>query len=91
MHAISYPTWHSGIYNFSNAGVISWYDFAVEIKAQVNSKCTVKPIPTSSYPTPAKRPAYSVMDKKKLTQDFEYVVANWKESLSACIQGMKNK
>jgi len=75
-----------GIYHFSNEGVISWYDFAVAIKEITGSHCTINPIPTSEYPTPAKRPAYSVLDKTKIQQTFGVKLYDWKESLSTCIR-----
>ncbi|MDP4262673.1 MAG: dTDP-4-dehydrorhamnose reductase [Bacteroidota bacterium] len=79
-------TTDSGIYHFSNKGAISWYDFALAIKELSGSKCRVNPILTSQYPTPAKRPAYSVLDKTKIQQTFGIVVKDWKESLAACIR-----
>ena len=86
MHVIGYASWHPGIYNFSNAGEITWFDFAVEIKNLLGSNCRVNPIPTSAYPTPAKRPGYSVMDKTKIKLVFGYVSVDWRISLSACIK-----
>ena len=59
------------IYNYSNEGVISWYDFAVAIKEFNGSHCKISPITTSQYPTPAKRPAYSVLDKTKIQQTLK--------------------
>ncbi len=56
----------SGIVNYSNAGITNWYEFAKEIKLLVRSDCKINPIPTSSYPTPAKRPLYSVLDTSKI-------------------------
>ena len=82
-------SWVPGIYHFSNEGIISWYDFAVAIKEITRSKCEVKPIPTSAYPTPAKRPAYSVLDKNKIQQSFGISLKNWKDSLSICIEKIK--
>jgi dTDP-4-dehydrorhamnose reductase len=70
-----------GIYHFSNNGIISWFDFAVAIKEISGSNCKVNPIPTSAYPTPAKRPAYSAFDKQKIQQAFPITVPDWKESL----------
>jgi len=78
-------TTHAGIYHFSNEGIISWYDFAVAIKEITGSNCKVNAIPTSAYPTPAKRPAYSVLDKSKIQQTFGISLKNWKDSLSLCI------
>ena len=82
--------WLPGIYNFSNEGIISWYDFAKAIKEITNSPCDVKPISTKEYPTPAKRPAYSVLDKTKIQQTFGIKLKNWKESLRTCIGNMQN-
>jgi dTDP-4-dehydrorhamnose reductase len=74
------------IYHYSNAGIISWYDFAVAIKEIKQLDCLVHPIPTSAYPTPAKRPAYSGMDTKKIAEDFNLSIHPWKESLINCLQ-----
>jgi dTDP-4-dehydrorhamnose reductase len=74
-----------GIYHFSNEGVISWFDFAVAIKEAISSSCIVNPIPTSAFPTPAKRPAYSVLDKTKIQQTFGIRLKDWKESLANCL------
>ena len=70
-----------GIYNYSNEGVCSWYDFATAIFHQKEIKIDLKPIPTSAYPTPAKRPAYSVLDKKKIKDTFNIEISEWKASL----------
>lgn len=74
------------IYHFSNLGIASWYEFAVEIMSLGNLSCQVSPIPTSGYPTPATRPSYSVMDKSKLMTDFNYTIPDWKQSLAECIR-----
>lgn len=79
----------SGIYHFSNEGVISWYDFAEEIKKLTGSTCNIQPIPTEQYPTPAKRPAYSVFDKTKIQKTFSIQLKDWKQSLAACIHKLK--
>ena len=86
---ISSGKWHPGIYHYSNEGVISWYDFAVAIKELSGSNCSVKPIPTSRYPTPAKRPAYSVLDKTKIQAVFGLRLKDWKSSLATCISLIK--
>jgi dTDP-4-dehydrorhamnose reductase len=74
-----------GIYNYSNTGIISWYEFALAIKELSKSKCIVNPIPTAQYPTPAKRPQYSVLDTTKIQQTFNIVIPEWKESLQKCL------
>ena len=75
-----------GIYNFSNEGQCSWYDFANEIFRQKGVSIDLKPIPTSAYPTPAKRPAYSVLDKTKIRSTFDIKINDWQTSLSACLK-----
>lgn len=75
---------HSGIYHYSNTGVISWYDFAIAICNLADLSTTIIPIPTSAYPTPAKRPAYSVMDSSKTEIDFGIGLLHWSDSLRKC-------
>ena len=58
--------WEPGIYHYSNEGEISWFDFAVAIKENAQKSCIVRGIPASNYPTPAERPAYSLLDKSKI-------------------------
>lgn len=71
-----------GIYNFSNEGQCSWYDFAKKI-FEINSiSIILVPIPSSSFPTPAKRPAYSVLDKSKIKTAFGMDIKGWEESLN---------
>jgi len=74
------------LYHFSNEGVISWYDFAKAIMEMVEVDCQVNPIESYQYPTPAKRPHYSVLNKSKLKEDFNYKIPYWKDSLKECIQ-----
>ena len=74
-------TEHYGVYNFSNEGECSWYDFAKEIFHQNSVKIDLKAIPTTAYPTPAKRPAYSVLNKSKIKNTFAIEILDWKESL----------
>ena len=80
-----------GVYHFSNEGVCSWYDFATEIFRQERVNCQVKPIETIEYPTPAKRPHYSVMNKRKIKNAFELTIPHWTESLSDCLTQLKAK
>jgi dTDP-4-dehydrorhamnose reductase len=75
----------SGIVNYSNSGVTTWYQFAEEIKWLINSNCKINPIPTSSYPTPAKRPLYSVLDTSKIKELLQIEIPGWKESLKKCM------
>ena len=66
-----------GIYHYCNNGIISWYDFAKEIKRLINSKCALQPIATASYPTPAKRPAYSSLNTDKIIQTYCIQIPTW--------------
>ena len=70
-----------GIYNFSNEGQCSWYDFAKKIFEINNININLQPIPTVSYPTPAKRPSYSVLDKTKIKTFFGLKIKDWEVSL----------
>jgi len=79
----------NGIYHYSNEGSISWYEFAVAIKELTNSSCKVNAIPTSQYPTPAKRPHYSMLDKSKIKSTFNIEIPGWKESLARCIDRLQ--
>ena len=73
------------IYHYSNEGVLSWYDFAKEIMRLAKLSCKINPIETYEYPTPAKRPYYSVLNKSKIKKDFGIRVPYWKDSLFDCI------
>lgn len=74
-----------GIYNYSNKGFISWFDFTKEIFIQKSMKCQVNPIPSSDYPTKAPRPLNSRMSKDKITNIFKTEIPLWKYSLSKCL------
>jgi len=73
------------IYNYSNEGVTSWYDFAKVIFEIAHINCCVSPILTEEYPTPAQRPHYSILNKNKIKQDFGIIIPYWKDSLRKCI------
>lgn len=88
MHVIGYANWQPGVYNFSNEGNITWYDFANEIKQLISADCKINPIPTSGYPTPAKRPANSLMSKDKIISNFAYTPIDWRVSLKNCIRAL---
>lgn len=88
LHIIESAKWQAGIYHFSNEGIISWFDFANAIKDLSGSSCLVHPITTSQYPTPAKRPAYSVLDKTKIKTTFGIKIKPWKDSLRECLLKM---
>jgi len=70
-----------GIYHFSNEGEASWFDFAQEIFKVNAVDIQVNPIPTTYFPTPAKRPTYSVLDKSKLKAEFGIAIQSWQEAL----------
>ncbi len=74
------------IYNFSNEGVTSWYDFAKEIMHKAKIDCDIKPIETKDYPTPANRPHYSLLNKRKIKEKFGIMIPNWKDSLDECLK-----
>ncbi len=73
------------IYHYSNEGVCSWYDFAKTIFELSNTSCNIHPITTQEYPTPAKRPHYSILNKAKIKKDFELDIPYWKDALRDCI------
>jgi len=75
-----------GIYHYSNEGVASWYDFAFEIFRIAGLDVTIRPISGKDYPTPAKRPFYSVLDKDKIKQTFNLKIPHWKTSLEDCLK-----
>ena len=79
------------LYHFSNEGVASWYDFAYAIMELGKVDCHVKPIETKDYPTAAKRPHFSVMNKAKIKTDFEIEIPYWRNSLAACITKLHKK
>lgn len=85
LHIIDSDKWTSGIYHYSNKGKISWYDFAVAIKELSASACTVNPITTSEFPTPAPRPAFSLLDTGKIVREYNLEIPEWKESLEKCL------
>ncbi len=83
---ITHPHWQAGIYHFSNEGEISWYEFALAIQEIGGFDCALSGIPSSDYPTPAKRPHYSLLDKSKITTTFGVEVPGYRESLNTCIE-----
>ena len=74
-----------GIYNYCNAGIISWYEFAKAIKKYIKSKCTIDPITTSDYPLAANRPPYSVLNTAKIKKAYGVTIPKWKDSLHICL------
>jgi dTDP-4-dehydrorhamnose reductase len=78
------------LYHYSNEGVASWYDFAISIMELGEVNCKVKPIQTKDYPTLAKRPHFSVLNKSKIKNDFKLEIPYWRDSLKNCIEKIKN-
>lgn len=74
------------IYHFSNEGVCSWYDFAVEIMKEANLSCEVKPIESKDYPTVAVRPSFSVLNKSKIKKDFGVEIEYWRMAMVKCLK-----
>lgn len=81
---------HEGIFNYANEGVCSWYDFSKEIARQSgHTTCKILPCHSNEYPSPVKRPAYSVLDKTKFKQTFRQEIPYWTEALARCINNIK--
>lgn len=78
--------WVPGIYHFTNEGVASWYDFAKAIFEIKGKNVKVNPIPTSAYPTAAKRPLYSVLNKAKIKKTYNLEIPYWRDSLSKMLK-----
>ncbi len=82
---------HPGIYHYSNEGVCSWFDFTKEIARQSgHTECVIRPCHSDEFPSPVKRPAYSVLDKTKFKQTFHATVPYWTDSLARCLANLKN-
>jgi len=77
---------NAGIYHYSNEGTCSWYDFATEIINESGLKCKVIPILSKEYPTAARRPSFSVLDKSKIKENYGIDIPHWRESLKRCIK-----
>ena len=83
---ISHPNWQAGIYHYSNEGAISWYEFALAIQEIGGFRCEITGIPSTDYPTPARRPKYSLLDKSKIATTFAVEVPEYRESLQKCMK-----
>lgn len=81
----------SGIYHFSNEGVASWFDFALAIFDFARVDCDVKPVLSDQFPTPTKRPHYSVLDKAKIKNTYGIAIPYWRDSLKECIKRLGDK
>ena len=80
---------NSGIYNYSNEGVCSWYDFACEIVKEMGLNCSVIPVLSKEFQQSANRPSYSVMDKSKIKDNYGLTIPHWRTSLLKCIKLLK--
>jgi dTDP-4-dehydrorhamnose reductase len=78
----------SETFHYSNEGVASWYDFAVEIMRLKKRKCNIVPILSKQHPTPAKRPPYSLLDKQKIKDTFNITIPHWRDGLERCLKNM---
>ena len=82
----------SGVYHFSNEGVCSWYDFTKMIAEYAgNNNCNIQPCHSDEFPSPVKRPSYSVLDKTKIKDNFGVMVPYWLDSLRQCLYNFSNK
>jgi dTDP-4-dehydrorhamnose reductase len=82
---------NEGLYHYSNEGVCSWYDFAKEIAQQAHhNSCDIRPCHSNEFPSPVKRPSYSVLDKTKFKQTFNLTVPYWTDSLAVCLSRLGN-
>lgn len=88
---IKHEKWIPGIYHFTDEGVASWYDFTKAIFEMAGKEVKVNPIPTSAYPTPAKRPLYSVLSKSKIKNTYRIDIPYWRDSLRKCLINLDNK
>lgn len=88
---IKHEKWIPGIYHFTDEGVASWYDFTKAIFEMTGKEVKVNPIPTSAYPTPAKRPLYSVLSKSKIKNTYGIDIPYWRDSLRKCLINLDNK
>jgi dTDP-4-dehydrorhamnose reductase len=86
MDIVTAQEWIPGIYNYSNEAEISWYEFVLAIQEIGGYTCEVKGIPSSSYPTSAKRPAFSLLNKTKIRKVYGVSVPDYKDSLKKCLE-----
>jgi dTDP-4-dehydrorhamnose reductase len=82
-------TFKAGIYNYSNEGVCTWFDFATEIITQKGLNCAVVPVLSKDFHQAARRPSYSVMDKTRIKENFNLKIPHWRSSLIKCLSIIK--
>ncbi len=90
-HLFEQNSFKTSIYNFSNEGVCSWFDFSKVIFDIAAIKCNVHPIETKDYPTPATRPYYSVLNKNKIKENFNVTIPFWKDSVKKCLVNLMDQ
>ena len=91
INIINYKDWTPGLYNYSNEGEVSWFDFAKLIKKYFGYSVIINGVSTDEYPTPAKRPRYSLLDKSKIKRTFNISIPKYEHSLEKCIKILKNE
>ncbi len=91
MKIIDSDRWLPGVYHYCNEGRISWYDFALAIKKMTGAGCTLHPVPALAYSTPAKRPAYSLLDTSKIRESYGVNIPRWEDSLRVCIANLQGR
>lgn len=88
---IEAPKWKPGLYNYSNAGMTSWYEFARAIVETAGIKAEISPCATGEYPATAKRPAYSVLDKSKIIETYAIDIPQWRDSLKKALSNIRER
>lgn len=91
MHMITYNTWTSGIYHYTNKGEISWFDFAIAIRDISGLNCDIEGVSSSQFPTVATRPKYSLLDTAKIQADYDLAIPDWRTSLETVLSEILNK
>lgn len=88
---LRHEAWRPGVYHYTDEGVASWFDFSKAIFELAGRDVKVDPVPTSEYPTPAKRPLYSVLSKAKIKKTFDLEIPYWRDSLGKCLSKLGEK
>ena len=91
MDIVTAKEWIAGIYNYSNEGEISWYEFVLAIQEIGGYSCKVNGIPSSAYPSAAKRPAFSLLDKSKIKKVYSITIPHYKDSLRKCMKFLSSE
>jgi dTDP-4-dehydrorhamnose reductase len=74
-----------GVYHYADRGEITWFDLASAVRELIQATCVIRPLTTAEYPTPARRPAYSVLDTTRIEETFDLAICDWKDSLRRCL------